>query len=182
MYRFVHSHERHEKIALAVPDTGYGATADPLPSDGHHPTWDPAAAQPGDGDAPIHRYMADMQPYEWLALGLDQPDQHQPGFEQQEFQAMNPFASASHGSSLEALEEGEEDTEMNEEMMRLRLYVDDSLPLPPVCTELTCSSPSYDQQRVRALGGQPRLTRTHRKRVNSSSPQPGHRDKMAKRT
>jgi hypothetical protein len=118
MYQYIHNHERHEKIALAVPEAGDRATS-------------PAMMSPNeDPDALIHRYIADVQQYEWLAVGLDQPDQPASPAEKNP-QPEVPFIPVFDGPGLAALEEGEEDVEVNEEMMRLRLYVNAApSPLP----------------------------------------------------
>ncbi len=124
-----------------VPDVGDGPSIKGLVRDkrGRDNVGGEITNDSYNGDVPMHRYMADVQPYEWLAVALEcqaEPSQ-QVGAATKDPKKTGSTITLSNGSGLAALEEGEDPTAIpqTEEMMRLRVYVGEG----PVTSPLTCT-------------------------------------------
>ena len=81
----------------------------------------------GHGDVPMHRYIADVQPYEWLAVALEcqaEPSQ-QVSAATKDPKKTGSTITLSIGSGLTALEDGDDSAAVTkaEEMLRLNAYV-----------------------------------------------------------
>ena len=81
----------------------------------------------GSGDVAMHRYIADVQPYEWLAVALEcqaEPSQ-QVSAATKDPKKTGSTITLSIGSGLAALEDGEDSAAVTktEEMLRLNVYV-----------------------------------------------------------
>jgi len=185
IYRYAHNHERHEELAIslsAVPEAGYQWTVGTAAADDKHPFTklpDAAARSLAHSDAPLHRYMANIQAHEFLAFALESSSQDQPT-------QQHPLPSPKHtketrspllmlnASGVDAIEDGE-DNDVTEETTLLKLYVCQN---PFRKHVLTFALRSHQRQREQGHG-QPRRLKDPRKR-SAVSAQPGHKDKMAR--
>ncbi len=107
-----------------VPDAGYRASIKSLARDkcGSDELGGEPAKGSCDGEVPMHRYIADVQPYELLAVALEC---QQGNAATKDPKKTGSTITLSNGSGLVALDEGEDITTVpeTEEMMRLQVYV-----------------------------------------------------------
>jgi hypothetical protein len=187
--RYLRNHERHEKIALSTPQVPNKrhsrALGDPA-GDVYSPFNTEATladGSPPNTDFPMHRYLADVQPHEQLALDLEQEDHHQ-----RQTQTKPPdHDEPQSGASSISLSDGPDITDEGEDMMmgikmpQTEMYAPrDSIP-PLVLVTDNLHHHRGKRRRARA-DSPPRRHKSAklRKRRSVSSLQ-GHRDKLAKR-
>lgn len=151
------------------------------PADDVYSLLDSDTTLPGDSppntDAPIHRYLADVQPHERLAVDLEEFDQGQSQMhaKSSDHNPQKAASSISLSDGSEMKEEGD-DVVMMVKMAHQEMYVSSRLEAQHPLTVSTYCSRGRRRERALSL---PRRHKAIRKR-RGGSPQQGHRYKMAK--